>query len=132
MTSAARCSSGLTSKTSFRTISPAPKAWVDAIHRDLEAGARWVILEGRESGTHGIYEASGQVRGELIKTILSSAISVDDLFFEAPRKDQQAYFIGSLGASVNLANISPNNAISLETLRRDLRSDTLIALSTET
>ena len=31
--------------------------------------------------------------------------------FEAPRKDQQAWFISHVGADVNLSNVAPREAI---------------------
>jgi phosphosulfolactate synthase len=37
--------------------------WAAEMASDLEAGARWVIAEGRESGTVGLYEPDGRVRG---------------------------------------------------------------------
>jgi phosphosulfolactate synthase len=49
---------------------------------------------------------------------------VDTVFFEAPRKDQQAWFIRELGPEVNLANIALDEALALETLRLGLRADT--------
>ena len=33
---------------------------------DLDAGARWVITEGRESGTVGIYRADGSIREDVV------------------------------------------------------------------
>ena len=39
-----------------------PQQWAQAMAGDLEAGATWVLAEGRESGTVGIYEPSGAVR----------------------------------------------------------------------
>jgi phosphosulfolactate synthase len=49
---------------------------------------------------------------------------VDVLFFEAPRKDQQAWFIRRFGPDVNLANIALDEALAVETLRLGLRADT--------
>ena len=41
-----------------------PEQWAQAVSRDLEAGATWVLAEGRASGTVGIYQPSGAVRQE--------------------------------------------------------------------
>jgi len=38
---------------------------------------------------------------------------------------QQVWFIERLGSAVNLGNVPPHEAISLETLRVGLRADTL-------
>jgi phosphosulfolactate synthase len=47
------------------------------------------------------------------------------LLFEAPQKHQQVWFIRQLGPEVNLGNVLPADALSLETLRLGLRADTL-------
>jgi phosphosulfolactate synthase len=44
--------------------------------------------------------------------------------FEAPREDQQAWFVRRFGPDVNLANVSPDGALGLETFRLSLRADT--------
>ena len=100
-----------------------PDQWTAEVAGDLEAGARWVITEGRESGTVGLYRANGSVREDLVAAALRGG-SLDTVVFEAPRKDQQAWFIRELGSEVNLANIALEEALALETLRRGLRADT--------
>jgi phosphosulfolactate synthase len=45
--------------------------------------------------------------------------------FDAPRKDQQVWFIRRFGPEVNLGNIPAVEVLSLETLRLGLRSDTM-------
>ena len=47
------------------------------------------------------------------------------LIFEAPKKHQQVWFIEQLGPQVNLGNVLPQDALSLETLRLGLRADTI-------
>jgi phosphosulfolactate synthase len=44
--------------------------------------------------------------------------------FEAPREDQQAWFVRRFGPDVNLANVPPDGALGLETFRLSLRADT--------
>jgi phosphosulfolactate synthase len=102
----------------------APFRWVEEIQAELEAGAWKVIGEARESGTVGLFRATGEVRSGLIDELLAS-IDPDDLIFEAPRKPQQVWFIQQLGSQVNLGNIAPEEVIPLETLRLGLRGDTL-------
>lgn len=99
------------------------KSWADEMERDLESGARWVIAEGRESGTVGIYQTDGHVREDLVET-LTARIPVERIIFEAPHKAQQAWFVRSVGPNVNLGNISPEDLVALETLRLGLRADT--------
>ena len=102
----------------------APYVWVEQIESELKAGAWKVIAEARESGTAGIYRADGEVRMGLIDEI-AHAISVERLLFEAPRKEQQVWFLQRFGHEVNLGNIAPRDVLSLETLRLGLRADTV-------
>ena len=48
------------------------------------------------------------------------------MLFEAPKKEQQVWFIRKYGSNVNLGNIQPEEVIPLETLRLGLRGDTLL------
>jgi phosphosulfolactate synthase len=50
--------------------------------------------------------------------------------FEAPTKDLQVELIRSVGPAVNLGNIATSDVIGVETLRRGLRGDTLLDLTT--
>ncbi|OUL19616.1 phosphosulfolactate synthase [Nostoc sp. RF31YmG] len=100
--------------------------WVEYIWQDLEAGATKVITEARESGRSGICQKNGELRYGIISEILNSGINAENLIFEAPTKDLQTYFITKVGANVNLANISFDQVLSLESLRLGLRSDTLL------
>jgi phosphosulfolactate synthase len=101
----------------------APYRWVELIEKELEAGAWKVIAEARESGNVGIARHDGEVRMGLIDEIVH-AIDADKVLFEAPRKEQQVWFVRRFGADVNLGNIAPDDVLSLETIRLGLRSDT--------
>lgn len=100
-----------------------PAQWGSEVAADLDAGARWVIAEGRESGSVGLYRPDGGVRAEVVAAIVRAA-SPDVVLFEAPRQGQQSWFIHEFGPDVNLANIATADALALETLRRGLRADT--------
>ncbi len=102
-----------------------PYKWVKIIEKELEAGAYKVICEARESGTVGVFRPNGEVRSGLIEEI-TDQIPVEKLIFEAPKKEQQVWFIRKYGSNVNLGNIQPEEVIPLETLRLGLRSDTLM------
>lgn len=102
-----------------------PYKWVNVIRQELEAGASKVICEARESGTVGVFRPNGEVRSGLIEEI-TDQIPVENLIFEAPKKEQQVWFIRKYGSNVNLGNIQPEEVIPLETLRLGLRSDTLM------
>jgi phosphosulfolactate synthase len=101
----------------------APYKWVEQIELELEAGAWKVIAEARESGNVGIFRHDGEVRMGLIDEI-AHAIAPEKILFEAPRKDQQVWFVRRFGPDVNLGNIVPEDVLSLETIRLGLRSDT--------
>jgi phosphosulfolactate synthase len=104
----------------------APFRWVEQIESELAAGAWKVIAEARESGTVGIFRHDGEVRMGLIDEI-AHAVSPDKILFEAPRKDQQVWFVRRFGPDVNLGNVTPEDVLSLETIRLGLRSDTAVA-----
>ncbi|NBV12643.1 MAG: phosphosulfolactate synthase [Sphingobacteriia bacterium] len=101
----------------------APYQWVEKMKQELEAGAWKVITEAREGGNVGVFQSSGEVKGGLIEEILHN-IPKEKILWEAPKKEQQVFFIKALGNEVNLGNISPNEVIPLETLRLGLRGDT--------
>jgi phosphosulfolactate synthase len=103
----------------------APFRWVEQIQTELDAGAWKVIAEARESGSVGIFRHDGEVRMGLIDEIVH-AIPHERILFEAPRKDQQVWFIRRFGPDVNLGNIVPEEVLSLETMRVGLRSDTAV------
>lgn len=98
--------------------------WVDEIVGDLAAGASWVVAEGRESGTVGMYDASGAVRDDLVDAI-DAEVDADRVIYEAPHRHQQAALLRRLGPSVNLGNIATSDVLGVETLRAGLRTDTI-------
>jgi len=98
-------------------------AWLCEMEADLDAGARFVIAEGRESGTVGLYHEDGAPRQELVDAF-AAWLPLDKVIFEAPHKSQQAWFIRQFGHGVNLGNIPPDEVLPLETLRLGLRADT--------
>jgi phosphosulfolactate synthase len=99
-----------------------PYRWIEIMQAELEAGSGYIVAEAGEFGTEGIYRDSGEVREGLVAEILNK-IAVENIIWEAPKKDQQLYFIKLLGCNANLANISPTEVIALEAMRVGLRSD---------
>ena len=97
--------------------------WLREMEADLAAGAAFVIAEGRESGTVGLYDADGSVREDLVAAI-AERVPLDQVIFEAPRKDQQVWFVEHLGPDVSIGNVPTSEVIALETLRLGLRADT--------
>ena len=104
-----------------------PDLWARLAQADLDAGATWVLAEGRESGTVGIFHPDGRIRTDVIDALLT-VVEPHQVVFEAPRKDQQAWFIRHLGSDVNLANVAPRDAVGVEALRLGLRADTTTAI----
>ena len=101
----------------------APSKWIKLMKQELDAGSWKVIAEARESGTVGVFRKDGEIRSDLIEEILSK-IPNEKILWEAPKKDQQVWFIKLMGANVNLGNIDPRSVIPLECLRLGLRGDT--------
>jgi phosphosulfolactate synthase len=104
-----------------------PGAWAAAASADRDAGATWVVTEGRESGTVGLFSPGGDVRDAVADAVVD-AVGVECVVFEAPRKEQQAWLIRRYGADVSLGNIAPAEALGLESLRLGLRADTFDAV----
>ena len=97
--------------------------WIKWMKNELEAGSWKVIAEAREGGNVGVFNGDGGIKSELIKDIAQN-ISDSDILWEAPKKNQQIWFIEQFGSNVNLGNIAPNSVIPLECLRLGLRGDT--------
>lgn len=100
--------------------------WRDNAAADVAAGARWVVAEGRESGTVGLFTPEGRARTDVVEAVVD-AIGVERVLFEAPQRPQQAWLIRRFGPDVNLGNIALGDALAVETLRLGLRTDTLDA-----
>lgn len=103
----------------------AATAWAEEMNADLAAGATWVVAEGRESGTVGLYDPDGAVRSAFVEELVGS-VPVGRVIFETPSKAQQAWFIRRFGPDVNLGNIALDEVLPLETLRLGLRADTAV------
>ena len=80
-----------------------PEQWAQAAAGDLEAGATWILAEGRASGTVGIYESSGAIRQDVAEA-LAAAVGPDCVVFEAPREDKKAWVVRRFGLVVYRAN----------------------------
>lgn len=106
---------------------PVAHDWITEMTEDLRAGASWVITEGRESGTVGLFDARGAIRRDLLDEILQE-VGDENVIFEAPRRAQQSWLTMHVGTNVSLGNVAIRDVVSLETLRLGLRADT-IALS---
>ncbi|HEX2053616.1 MAG TPA: phosphosulfolactate synthase [Actinomycetota bacterium] len=106
------------------SVPVSPAQWADQAAGDVDAGASWVLGEGRESGSVGLYTPEGEVREEVVEAMVA-AVGADRMIFEAPRRSQQAWFVRRFGPDVNLGNVVPAEVLGLETLRLGLRADTI-------
>lgn len=97
--------------------------WKEEIGLLLDAGCHYVITEGRDSGTAGIYEKSGNIKSDLIHELLRD-IDSKKIIFEAPSPKHQMYFINQIGPNVNLGNVKLSDVLVLEAQRCGLRSET--------
>lgn len=97
--------------------------WKEEIEQLLEVGCDYVITEGRDSATSGIYEKSGTIKRNLINELLKDLDS-KKIIFEAPTPKHQMYFINEVGTNVNLGNVKLDDVLVLETQRCGLRYET--------
>lgn len=99
--------------------------------RDLEWGARWVIIEGRESGQGvGIYDRAGDIRSSYLDEVTRLVgDAASRMIWEAPLRAQQAYLVCRFGANVSLGNIPPHQCLALEALRCGLRFESFAAVA---
>ncbi|MDN5345388.1 MAG: phosphosulfolactate synthase, partial [Clostridia bacterium] len=101
---------------------------LNQIGSDLEAGADYIIVEGRESGQGVvIYDSRGAIKEDTLEGMLAGLPGLERIIWEAPQKQQQQALIMRLGPNVNLGNVQPGDVLALEALRVGLRGDTLRA-----
>lgn len=100
-----------------------PSQWVHEIKDLLALDCDYIILEGRESATAGMYRQTGELREGLVADIIAE-IDKNRLIFEAPIASTQNHFINQFGANVNLGNIKIQDILMLESQRQALRNDT--------
>lgn len=98
---------------------------------DLEWGAQWVIIEGRESGTGiGVFDKFGLVEQDQVERIAElMGSNISRVVWEAPLKNQQAALIEKFSSNVNFGNIAPQQVLAVEALRCGLRFETLHAVT---
>ena len=101
---------------------------IQLINTDIENKSDMVIIEGRESGKNiGIYDEKGNIKDDDLLAIKENTPK-NKIMWEAPNKNQQVELILKLGNDVNLGNISFDEIISVTSLRKGLRGDTLLIL----
>lgn len=110
--------------------------WHNEIMRALDCDPWKIVLEGRASGTAGIFEAAGTFNEEaaaaldnfIIPDIQSRHLETEGeqrgFIIEAPMKAQQVTMIRRYGPAVGLGNVRPADVLSVAALRHGLRMDT--------
>lgn len=95
--------------------------WPACIREELAAGARYVVVEGREIGPVG-----REIRVDLVDQIVG-ATEPSRIVFEALERYQQSWLIHRLGPNVNLGNIRADDVVVLECFRQGLKEQTMLA-----
>jgi phosphosulfolactate synthase len=92
-------------------------------NRWLEAGARELVVEARESAKGvGLFDESGNFNGDLADGF-AKAFGLDIVTFEAPNKPSQFALLDHFGPQVRLCNVRLEEMLRVEIYRRGLHSD---------
>jgi phosphosulfolactate synthase len=91
--------------------------------RWLAAGAKQIVVEGRESARGvGLYDEASQINFTAAEAF-ASAWGMESTIFEAPTKASQFAFLTHFGNRVNLSNVRLEELLRVEIYRRGLHSD---------
>ena len=92
-------------------------------HRWLEAGARELVVEARESAKGvGLFDESGNFNAGLADRF-AKEFGLDIVTFEAPNKPSQFALLDHFGPEVRLCNVRLEEMLRVEIYRRGLHSD---------
>ncbi|GAC1587918.1 MAG: phosphosulfolactate synthase [Acidimicrobiales bacterium] len=92
-------------------------------HRWLQAGARQLVVEARESARGvGLFDAMGRLNVAFAERLVA-AFGFATVVFEAPTKSSQFALLSSLGPQVILTNVRLEEVLRVEIYRRGLHSD---------
>lgn len=94
--------------------------WPACMREELAAGARYVVIEGREIGPTG-----REIRTDLVDALLDTA-GPEHIVFEALERYQQLWLVKRVGPNVNLGNIRADDLLALECYRQGLKEQTLL------
>ncbi|MBA3455606.1 MAG: phosphosulfolactate synthase [Deltaproteobacteria bacterium] len=97
------------------------KDWGEVLRQEFGAGAKKIVVEGRQVGPVG-----QPVREGFVDELVQLAGGHDRLIWEALERPQQLFFLKKLGPNVNLANIKTADVLTLESFRRGLKEHTLL------
>lgn len=89
----------------------------------LEAGAKQIVIEGRESAENvGVFTEHGDLNTGVAERFVEE-FGIDKTVFEAPNKPSQFKFLNHFGPEVHLSNVRLEELLRVEIYRRGLHSD---------
>ena len=98
-------------------------ALLDQGRRWLDAGAKQVVVEARESAQGvGLFDDDGNFNGPLADRF-ADAFGLDTVIYEAPNKPSQFTLMNHFGPLVQLCNVRLEEILRVEIYRRGLHSD---------
>jgi len=96
---------------------------IDQGKRWLDAGAKKIVVEGRESALNvGLFDMKGNLNTVFAERFVD-AYGIDQAIFEAPNKPSQFALLDYFGQAVQLSNIRIEELLRVEIYRRGLHSD---------
>jgi phosphosulfolactate synthase len=99
------------------------KKLIDQGHRWLDAGARELVVEARESAKGvGLFDDAGKFSPELAD-LFAGEFGLEAVTFEAPNKPSQFALLDHFGPRVRLCNVRLEELLRVEIYRRGLHSD---------
>jgi phosphosulfolactate synthase len=91
--------------------------------RWLDAGAKVIVIEGRESAQDvGLFDDRGRVNARFAERFVEG-LGMDYVCFEAPNKSSQFALMNHFGPSVHISNVRLEELLRVEIYRRGLHSD---------
>ena len=91
-----------------------PYKWVRTIQQELEAGSEKLSAKLEKAVRLECFAQMVKF-ARVYSRKFTDQIPAKHLLFEAPKKEQQVWFIRKYGSNVNLGNIQPEEVIPLET-----------------
>ena len=89
----------------------------------LDAGAKRIVVEGRESAQDvGLFDSKGKLQPKFAESFVE-AFGMERAVFEAPNKPSQFALLNHFGPEVQLSNIRIEELLRVEIYRRGLHSD---------
>jgi phosphosulfolactate synthase len=96
---------------------------IDQGKRWLDAGAKKIVVEGRENAQDvGLFDSRGQVNSKFADRFVE-AYGMERTVFEAPNKPSQFALLNHFGSEVQLSNVRLEELLRVEIYRRGLHSD---------